>query len=143
MTRKPKAQPKREAAGAWAALSPEAVAARERRKEAFRKNVWRLMLKAGMTQSDLSRAAGLGRDSISGYVLGRNLPTPASAQAIATALGATTEDLYAGAVDLPPENPSDLVFEELPSGMVRLQVRKTVPFATAVEVVRLLTGSQK
>ena len=75
------------------------MAPREMRRQEFGRNLWQLLIKRGMTQSDLARASGLGRDSISGYVRGRNLPEPTSAKALADALGVTVEDLYPGSVE--------------------------------------------
>lgn len=47
----------------------------------------------GMTQSDLSRATGLGRDSISAYTNGKSLPTAENAKRIADILNCLVTDL--------------------------------------------------
>tara|TARA_R110002074_G_scaffold123351_2_gene258728 strand:+ start:135 stop:551 length:417 start_codon:yes stop_codon:yes gene_type:complete len=55
-------------------------------KSEFGRRVWSLMMKKGLNQSDLARQSGLGRDSISQYVRGRNVPNPSSLAALAKAL---------------------------------------------------------
>jgi len=62
-------------------------------KSEFGRRVWQLMMKKNMNQSELSRLSGLGRDSISQYVRGRNAPNPASLRKLAKALGVAPEDL--------------------------------------------------
>lgn len=62
-------------------------------KSEFGRRVWQLMMKKNMNQSELSRLSGLGRDSISQYVRGRNAPNPSSLRKLAKALGVAPEDL--------------------------------------------------
>lgn len=54
-------------------------------------NLWgrkieRLMLDKGMSQADLSRAAGMPRNNISTYINGRSYPTPLNLHKLARAL---------------------------------------------------------
>lgn len=51
------------------------------------------MLDLGWNQSDLARAAGLGRDAISTYVRGRSFPEPKSLKALADALRVEPQEL--------------------------------------------------
>lgn len=117
------------------------LAPREMRRQEFGRNLWQMLLKRGMTQSDLARASGLGRDSISGYVRGRNLPEPKSAKAIADALGITVEELYPGAAERAIDN-------ELPAfdmraaaghpGHAWLRINRKVPFGIAAKIAALI-----
>lgn len=62
------------------------------RKE-FAQRLYRRLGQKGMTQSDLSRATGLGRDSISAYANGKALPTAGNAKKIADVLDCMITDL--------------------------------------------------
>lgn len=75
---------------------------REREKVAVGKTIYRRMLDKGMTQSDLARRTGIGRDSISTYVNGRSLPTPQNLALLAQALGCETADLRPTLAAPPP-----------------------------------------
>ena len=59
---------------------------RKSAKEQFAQNLHQAMLAANMTQSELGRASGLGRDAISRYVRKVSLPTEGNLQAMAKAL---------------------------------------------------------
>jgi transcriptional regulator with XRE-family HTH domain len=117
------------------------LAPREMRRQEFGRNLWQMMLKRGMTQSDLARASGLGRDSISGYVRGRNLPEPKSAKAIADALTVSVEDLYPGAAERAMD--SELPAIEMRQaagqpGKAWLRVNRMVDYGTAAKIIALL-----
>ena len=45
-------------------------------KQEFGKRLYSLMVERGWQQSDLARAAGIGRDSVSTYMRGHSLPGP-------------------------------------------------------------------
>jgi len=111
------------------------------RRQEFARNLYRLMVAKNWRQSDLARASGLGRDSISGYMRGRNMPEPTSAQRLADALGVTVEQLYPGSVEraIDHEMPS-LEFRQAAGhpGRVWLRVNRMVPFGTASRTVSLL-----
>jgi transcriptional regulator with XRE-family HTH domain len=114
---------------------------REMRRQEFGRNLWQLLLKRGMTQSDLSRASGLGRDSVSGYVRGRNLPEPTSAKKLADALGVTMEDLYPGSTERAIDG-------ELPAfemkqaaghpGRAWVRVNRMMSFAAATKIAAII-----
>lgn len=59
----------------------------------FGRRVWSLMMERQMNQSDLARAAEIGRDSISQYVRGKNIPTPQNLNKLAKALGVKADEL--------------------------------------------------
>lgn len=52
-----------------------------------------MMMDKGWNQSDLARACGLGRDSISTYIRGQTFPEPKNLRKLADALGTTTHEL--------------------------------------------------
>lgn len=52
-----------------------------------------MMLERGWNQSELARASGLGRDSISTYVRGHTFPEPRNLRRLADALGTSPEQL--------------------------------------------------
>jgi transcriptional regulator with XRE-family HTH domain len=52
----------------------------------FGRRLSKHIIDRGWNQSDLARAAGLGRDAISTYVRGRSFPEPRSLKALADAL---------------------------------------------------------
>lgn len=76
---------------------------RKNRNLEFGKRVYKAIVDQGITQSELARRAGLGRDSVSQYVRGRSVPSPLNLNKLADALGMEAEDLFpdyaAGAYD--------------------------------------------
>src|ERR671925_1725253 len=52
-------------------------------------------LRAGMTQAELAAATGLSRQLVGAVETGRHAPSVHAAMALATALGATVEELFA------------------------------------------------
>ena len=59
----------------------------------FSRHLRQLLSDRNMTQSDLARAANLGRDSISTYCSGKTLPEPKNLLKIAHALNVTVAEL--------------------------------------------------
>jgi len=112
-------------------------------KQEFGNRLYSVMLEKQMSQSDLARAAGLGRDSISTYVRGRSVPTPSSLIKLAKALGVDPEALYpnyaanAAAIDEPV-----LQFKQVNdgSGMMWLTVNMKIEMAKAVKVMEILNS---
>lgn len=68
-------------------------------KEQFGRRVRNLMYAKGWRQSELARKADLPRDSISVYVRGLSLPTPASLRKLAEALDVTPEELLPNQIE--------------------------------------------
>ncbi|MBC16568.1 MAG: hypothetical protein CL942_15835 [Desulfovibrio sp.] len=60
----------------------------------FGKRLLSLMLKKGWNQSELARKVGIGRDSISQYVRGRSVPSPANLDKLAGILGIEKDVLF-------------------------------------------------
>jgi len=65
-------------------------------KNVFAANLQQAIEEKGISQTELSRASGIGRSSISQYVSGKNVPEPDRIRKIAACLGMTPEDLMAG-----------------------------------------------
>jgi transcriptional regulator with XRE-family HTH domain len=88
-------------------------------------------------QSDLARATGLGRDSISTYIHGTVRPTPKNLSKIAEALDCSPADLLP---DIHQHDKSNAVLEmsQLPDGKVRLRVIQSVTLDQAVEIFNIL-----
>jgi len=62
-------------------------------RQEFGRRLFQLMLKAGMSQADLSRKAALGKDAISTYIRGLSFPEPVNQKKLARALDVTLEEL--------------------------------------------------
>jgi transcriptional regulator with XRE-family HTH domain len=110
-------------------------------KSEFGKRLYALMLEKGWTQSDLSRQAKLGRDSISTYVRGRSVPTPQNLEKLAKALSVTPEELYpnysanAAAIDEPVFQVKQVNDD---SGQMWLTINMKVDAEKAVKVMQIL-----
>lgn len=68
-------------------------------------NLVRLLTEKRWNQSDLARAAGIGRDLVSRYVRGEQVPTPLTAHLMADVLGVNVKDLFVQAPDRTPVVP--------------------------------------
>jgi transcriptional regulator with XRE-family HTH domain len=88
-------------------------------------------------QSDLARATGLGRDSISTYIAGTVRPTPKNLVKLSQALGVQPADLLPDSPRLEPNSPI-LEMVQLPDGMVMLRIVKAVTLDQAVEIFTIL-----
>jgi len=60
----------------------------------FGRRLQSLMLKKGWNQSETARRVGIGRDSISQYVRGRSIPSPANLDKLAGVLGIEKDVLF-------------------------------------------------
>jgi transcriptional regulator with XRE-family HTH domain len=96
-----------------------------------------LLRERNWNQSDLARATGLGRDSISTYINGTTRPTPKNLGKIAQALGVEARDLLPSHAKA-EVNETILEMSQLPDGMVRLRVLKSVTLDQAVEIFSIL-----
>jgi transcriptional regulator with XRE-family HTH domain len=114
-------------------------------KAQFGQRVYRLMLRRGWTQSELSRRADLGRDLISAYVRGIKMPTPQNADKLATALGVTVAELL-------PNHLESAIEEDAPAFEMKasvhapdkawLRVNQLVSIDTALKVGALLRAER-
>jgi transcriptional regulator with XRE-family HTH domain len=95
----------------------------------------------GWRQAELAEKSGLGRDSISLYVRGKNTPSARSLKALADALGCSTEDLApeleaATKTRIPDYEPA--AFTMLADGVWRVKLDRTVDRATMTRIVDAL-----
>ena len=110
-------------------------------KQEFGKRLFALMMKKGMNQSDLARAAKLGRDSISTYVRGRSAPSPQNLDKLCAALSVAPDELYpnyaanAAAIEEPV-----LQLKQVNDGTDKmwLHINMKVDAQKAIEVMQIL-----
>lgn len=109
------------------------------------------MVKKGWTQSELARRASdhhpgkeIGRDSISVYMRGRALPSPAVLGALASALGVEPSDLLPSrGVPTAAQSSPKLDARDIGDGYVWLRINQQVTWAIALEVMKLLQTEDK
>ncbi len=70
-------------------------------KADFARRLQKALNDKGWNQSDLARAADIGRDSVSVYLRGKSLPGPKHLTSISKALGVEANDLLPGVEDAP------------------------------------------
>ena len=92
-------------------------------------------------QSDLAKATGLGRDSISTYIRGLTMPDPKNLKKLAEALELPVKDLM-------PEGGGDAVsaaFEisQASTGRVFMRINQAVSFEQAARIMAILTEGGK
>ncbi len=111
------------------------------RKAEFAKRLYSLMMKKNWNQSDLARASGLGRDSISQYIRANNIPSPLNLKKMADALGVEPVELYPNyeAAAIEEETPA-LSFRQMPGDDEYMWVRinKKLPKAVATQIMVLM-----
>lgn len=114
-------------------------------KQEFGKRLSGAMLSKGWNQSELARRADIGRDSVSGYVRGHNLPNSQHLAKLARALNVPPSYLLgAGMGDRYPAMAGDdaplLKIEQLPDkpGYMRLSIRQDVPEELAFQITSLV-----
>ena len=111
------------------------------RRTEFAKRLYSLMISKNWNQSDLARAANLGRDSVSNYIRANNTPSPRNLKKLADALNVEPVALYPnyGAAALEEEMPI-LSFRQMPSdeGHMWVRINKKVPKAVAAKIMLLL-----
>ena len=61
------------------------LSSRTKRNLEFGKRVYKAVVDMGITQSELARMSGLGRDSVSQYIRGTAVPTPVNLAKLAKA----------------------------------------------------------
>jgi len=129
---------------------PYSDAPRDALKVEFARRLQAKLIEKGIKQSELVRLANvhldkgsqIGRDSVSKYILGMNLPNPIYLTAIAKALGCKPEDLMPTA-GLPSTGES-LAFDmrQTNDGNVWLRVNQSVPRDDALKIAAILKGSK-
>lgn len=116
----------------------------------FGRRIQAFMVKKSFNQSDLARAAAkfmpdkkFNRDNISVYVRGKSFPNPVRLNAVAKALGVTTEELM-------PEHGIASVDEKAPpldvrsigDGNVWLRINQATSMEIAMKIMTLLGGQK-
>lgn len=125
----------------------EGLEPKELSKLEFGRRLNKLMLDRGWNQSDLARAAGLGRDAVSTYVRGRSFPEPKSLRKLAEALGAKTEDLLPNTVALAMDAYTAPMLEIKQAAghpdRVWLRVNRMVTLEQAAAIFNIIRGETK
>ena len=115
-------------------------------KREFAKQLQNRMVEKGWNQSELARRAAdhttsgrFGRDVISGYIRGRNLPGPTMLHALSEALECEPSDLLP-ARDVPSVDKTTPSFDmkEMEDGRVWLRINRSVDWSTAAEIMSLI-----
>jgi len=112
-------------------------------RQEFGKRLYNFMMRKQMTQSDLARASGMGRDSISQYVRGRSVPSPKNLQKLCDALDVEPDVLFpnydaqANAVEQPTLEMKSI---EADAENFWLRINMKVPAMKAMEVMKILKG---
>lgn len=110
-------------------------------RQEFGKRLYNFMIERRMSQSDLSRASSMGRDSISQYVRGRSVPSPKNLSKLAEALDVEVDVLFPNydAQANASERPTlEIKSIESDAEHFWLRVNMKVPAAKALEVLKIL-----
>lgn len=117
---------------------------RDIRRQHLARELHRRSMQKMLSQADISRATGLGRDSISRYFRGQTQPDPLSVLKLARALDCKPRDLDPGAVDVPLQPPANgapaMDVRQSSSDPTKgvLQINLELPFRTIAEIMRLV-----
>lgn len=116
---------------------------RERLKKIVAKRIVQLLREKNMTQSDLARASGLGKDSISLYVRGKTLPGPRHIERIAHGFQMTPERLLPNVpkgVIRAHRPASELTVDPVPGSSVlcNVELRRRMTYAQLAGLTELL-----
>tara|TARA_R110001606_G_C15222844_1_gene634237 strand:+ start:167 stop:580 length:414 start_codon:yes stop_codon:yes gene_type:complete len=112
-------------------------------RQEFGRRLYNFMMQNRMSQSDLSRASGMGRDSISQYVRGRSVPSPRNLTKLAEALNVEVDVLFPNydAQANASEQPTlEMKSIEADAENFWLRVNMKVPAMKALEVMKILKG---
>lgn len=117
----------------------------------FARRLQAKMIEKGLRQIDLARRAEellpdgnrFGRDSVSLYVRGKHMPGPTYLKAMADVLGCDSEDLLPtrGIPTAQEMSAPSLDMKQTEDGNIWLRINQAVPFATAVEILKVLKSS--
>lgn len=123
------------------ALTPHALT-----KQEFGRRLQSLLDERHWSQSDLARAANMGRDAVSTYVNGRSFPTPKSLNMLCEALGVTRDELLPNATmhAMNDEHPAlELRAAAGHPGKAWVRINRMMRFETATEIVKLINEEDK
>jgi transcriptional regulator with XRE-family HTH domain len=114
-------------------------------KAAFAQRLLSVMRERGWTQSELARRARIGRDNVSGYIRGKNLPGPAILNRLAAALAVGPEQLIPMTSEQAsaPKAGQGFTLRHLANDgdHVWLQVEQALPWDQAEAILRILGHS--
>lgn len=115
-------------------------------KQEFGRRLQARMLEKEWNQSDLARASGLGRDSISTYINGKTFPTPLGLKRLASALMCQPDDLLPNAMmaAMDDEFPAvELKQAAGHPGKAWLRVNRALSFGTAAKIIALIDDEDR
>lgn len=115
-------------------------------KQEFGRRLQARMLEKEWNQSDLARAADLGRDSVSTYINGKTFPTPLALKKLAKALACQPEDLLPNAMmaAMDDEHPAVELKQAVGHpGKAWLRVNRSMSFGTAAKIIALIDDEDK
>jgi transcriptional regulator with XRE-family HTH domain len=124
------------------------IRAREKRAAEVAKNLSALLQETGMSQADVSRAAGIPRDAFGRYLHGINVPPARKVAKIAAAFGCAPHRID-------PSLPKDLRLPEGPApssalfslhrgaseGRLRIKMDAELPSELVMEIARVVAES--
>lgn len=122
-------------------LTPRALT-----KQEFGRRLFQMMMSRSMSQSDLARAAEMGRDSISTYVNGKTFPTPLALKKLADALGVEQDELLPNGLMAAMEDEHPAVELRQAAGhpdKAWVRVNRSMSFATAAKIISLIDEEDK
>lgn len=114
-------------------------------KQEFGRNLYRLMIAKGWTQSYLAKQAGILRGSVSDYINGKTFPSPKATRKLAAALGVPeTELLPNQIIGAIADDVPELGFRVSPADPTKayLQINMLVPVQAALQVLALLQPNE-
>lgn len=123
-------------------------APRDVARQEFASRLQRAMTERGWNQSELARRATehledgvIGRDSVSGYIRGKSLPSPSYLLALSKALNKDPEEILPSrgqsisSAKLPP-----LDVRDLGDNRVWMRVNQAVDWSDALKIMQILKG---
>lgn len=127
-------------------LMDPALELKELSKQEFGRRLMKLILDRGWNQSDLARAAKLGRDAVSTYVRGRSFPEPRSLKRLADALGVSPEALLPNSVTMAMDADTAPMLEIKQAAghpeKVFLRVNRMVSLQQAAEIFNIINKGE-
>jgi len=110
-------------------------------KADFARRLQKALNEKGWNQSDLARAADIGRDSVSVYLRGKSLPGQKHLTSISNALGLSQDDLLPGASDaatVKNELTALDIKQTSAAGRVWLKVNRSVSLGQLAKIIAIL-----
>lgn len=121
--------------------APSGFAPQHITKQEFGRRLYSLMIKKGWNQSELSRRAKIGRDSVSTYVRGISFPDPQNLDNLCKALEVDRDQLLpnAGESAMDREHPAfEIKAAHGSPGRVWLRVNRMVTSEVASQIFNLI-----